>query len=178
MVSAEQEIKEALTYDPVTGRLFWRVRTGARGYPGQDAGYLCKHHGYMNVQVGGKGYKSHRVAWLLYYGHWPVGQIDHINGDRSDNRIVNLRDVTQSQNLYNKPPYSGATSLYKGVSLRRSNNTWRAVIQKEGGQKSIGSFLCEKEAALAYNYEAEKLFGPYARFNEVFDDFGGDEEFT
>jgi len=178
MVPAEQSIKEVLTYNPLTGKLFWKMRVGARGFPGQEAGHFDSHHGYMNVQVKGRGYRSHRVAWLLYYGDWPEGQIDHINGNKVDNRIVNLRDVTQRQNLFNKPPYTKTTSRFKGVSYRADNNTWRAVIQRDGKSVSIGHFLCEREAALAYNYKAENLFGPYARFNEVFDDFGGNEKST
>lgn len=176
MVSAEQSIREALDYDPITGRLTWRVNVGTRGFAGREAGHFDRHHGYMNVQVKGMGYRSHRVAWLLYYGNWPVGQIDHINGNKTDNRIVNLRDVTQSQNLFNKPSYSRATSPFKGVSYRKDNSKWRAVIQRDGKSLSVGHFLCEREAALAYNYAAEKLFGPYARFNEVFDDFRENEE--
>lgn len=171
MVSAEKDITDSLVYEPLTGKLFWRIKVGSRGFKGEVAGHYDKHHGYMNVQVKGRGYRSHRIAWYLYHGSWPKGQIDHINGCKTDNRIINLRDVTQNQNAFNKPRYKNSTSKFKGVSYRKDNNSWRAVIQKEGRQVSIGHFLCEKEAALAYNYEAEKLFGAYANFNEVFDDF-------
>lgn len=160
-------IRDRLSYDPDTGNLTWKERGFGRRKSGA-AGWFCNHHKYFNVEVGGKGFKLHRVAWFLHYGDWPKGQIDHINGDRGDNRIENLREVTHLQNMWNKPSYKGRTSNFKGVSYRKDLGKWRAVIQKDGKSISIGHFESELEAALAYNYKAEELFGVYARFNKVF----------
>lgn len=170
MVSEQQRLKDSLRYCPVTGDLYWKRKVGSRGFEGQKAGYFCNTHKYMQMQFEGKPYKSHRVAWLLYYGDWPKGQIDHINGNRSDNRIDNLRDVSLKENMLNKPSYKGKTSKYKGVSWRKDFNKWRALIQRDGKPENLGHFDCEREAALVYNHRAEQLFGEYAWFNEVFDD--------
>ena len=161
-------IRDYLSYDPETGVLTWKESPGYRVAKGDVAGHFCSHHKYHSVQIGGRGFKGHRVAWFLYYGEWPKGQIDHINGDRGDNRIANLREATHLQNMWNKPSYKNRTSKFKGVSYRKDLGKWRAVIQKDGKSLSIGHFESELEAALAYNYKAEELFGSYARFNKVF----------
>lgn len=175
MVQEEQLIREYVNYCAETGDITWRISSRSKGKPGSLVGWI-ERNGYRSFELKRKPYKCHRVAWLLHYGTWPSGQIDHINGDKLDNRIENLRDVTQNQNLYNKPSYRNSTSPFKGVSYRKDYKKWRAVIQKDGKTSRIGHYDCEKEAALAYNYTAERLFGCYARFNEVFDDIRPNEE--
>lgn len=107
---------------------------------------------------------SHRLAWAMYYGVWPSTQIDHVNGDRSDNRILNLRELPQPENTKAfRTKSKGKTSKYRGVSLlkRKGYVKWRATIhsKSEGKEKSIhiGMFSEEKDAAKAYDKAAALL---------------------
>ena len=87
--------------------------------------------GYLMTYVGGKSTLIHRLAWRIHYGRWPT-EIDHINGDRGDNRIINLREVTRAENLKNKRPYK--CSVYPGVWWQKDRSTWRIRV----GIKYIG----------------------------------------
>lgn len=99
------KFKSFLSYDPLSGNIvFIDNRYGAVKI-GQLAGYISKQDGYGRLYHKGKLYLTHRVAWALYYNKWPEHTIDHINRDGSDNRIENLRDVTQALNNTNKSPY-------------------------------------------------------------------------
>lgn len=80
-----EEVKALLDYDAAKGLLTWLVNY-PRVKAGQEAGYLLKT-GYVGIRIGGKEYKAHRVAWLHYHGEWPVGDIDHIDHDKTNNRI-------------------------------------------------------------------------------------------
>lgn len=93
--------------------------------------------------------------------------VNHINGDRSDNRKRNLRLVTRKQNGYNRGVYSTSSSGYRGVYFRKDNNKWRAVINKDYKRYNIGSFDCKHEAAKAYNVKAKELYGEFARLNVI-----------
>jgi len=95
-----QEFNELLSYDKDDGLLRWRVGRGSRK-AGVVVGGLDRT-GYVRLQTKGKSYFAHRVIWLLHTGQWPVGQVDHINRNRSDNRIANLRDVSVAENARNK----------------------------------------------------------------------------
>lgn len=99
------DFNEFLKYDPETGTLIWIMDVSSRARKEKVAGGLSSS-GYLQIRFKNKRYLTHRVAWYLHYGVWPTGQIDHINGIKTDNKIINLRDVTQSQNLLNKkmPP--------------------------------------------------------------------------
>lgn len=157
-----EEIEELLSYDPETGILTWKVdrmvgmyRNVVGAKAGDEAGGVCKTHGYRFIKVNGRKYRSHRLAWLLHYGEWPEHQIDHINGDRADNRIENLRSVTNQQNgQAAHTPRKNVSSKYRGVYWYKSKRKWRAQIETDGKRKHIGYFDSELEAARAYDLAA------------------------
>jgi len=100
-------------------------------------------------------------------------EVDHINGDKLDNRRSNLRIVTRQQNRFNERPRKGTSSKYKGVSWYKQTRRWEAYIKINGKKKRIGYFNDEIEAALAYDRAARELFGEYAKTNFKEDDFRG-----
>lgn len=97
----------------------------------------------------------------------PNKDVDHINRNGLDNRKENLRFCTNAQNQANKRPQTGASSKFKGVSLRKQTGKWQAYIKKNGDQHYLGVFDDEEGAARAYNEAAEKMFGEFARLNEI-----------
>lgn len=158
-------IKEYINYNPETGDLVWVKRPANRVCIG-DKVKSVDAYGYLSVAFRGKVWKAHRLAWFLYYGTLPNGDVDHINGDRLDNRISNLREASRVENLRNMAVSGKGLSKYKGVS--KSGNSWTAQITLNNKKIHIGCYKSEEEAALAYNIKAEKLYGKFARFNEVF----------
>jgi len=155
-------LKYYLRYEPLTGQFFWKISPG-RGHPvGKETGLSGKNV-YNMISFRGKTFLAHRVAWLLYYGDWPDKMIDHINGDKHDNRIENLRLASRAENTVNRPPKQGRT--YKGVS--KNGNRFQAYINKHGERKHLGWFNCEHEAAKAYNIAARVLYGDYAYLNPI-----------
>ena len=122
-----QQIASKLQYDPTTGILKWNARYSNCIKPSLEAG--CKDHlGYLLIRVDGTLYKAHRLAWLLYYGEWPKNVIDHINGNAADNRISNLREALQRQNLRNSATRNDNTSGVKGISYHKQSGGWHARI--------------------------------------------------
>jgi len=119
---------------------------------------------YSRVWING-WHPAHRVAWALYYGEWPNGSIDHINGDGQDNRIGNLRIATQAQNARNKKSVVGSSSKYLGVS--RSGNKWSAQIKHSGNVIYLGRFDNEMDAALAYDCAAVSMHREFANPNLI-----------
>ena len=97
----DEFIKEYLHYDPFSGGLYW-IKRPYKSRVKFLAGFEEKKDGYLIVKINKRCFKAHRVAWFLYYGEWPKIVIDHINGDRKDNRIENLRDVTHQENCLNR----------------------------------------------------------------------------
>jgi len=149
------DLFEVLGYDPETGLFTWLPNTkmGGRGR-GQIAGTLC--NGYIHICYKRKFYYAHRLAWLFVHGHLPIGVIDHINGNKSDNRISNLRDVTQSQNLQNLIKGQRGNKIL-GVSWLKSRSKWRARIKADGRQITLGYFDDPSEAKKAYLSAKEKF---------------------
>lgn len=133
-----QEACDLLDYDPVMGHLYWKVNRGSNLVAGLPITRLS-NKGYVVVKINSKAYLAHRVAWLITYGTWPTGQIDHENQVRSDNRLSNLRDVTQQVNLKNKRKMVNNTSGHTGVYLTQSGN-WLARICVDKTQINLGSF--------------------------------------
>jgi hypothetical protein len=142
-------LREFLHYEPTTGVFTWKVTKNNRLKPGAIAGSV-RPGGYVNLGVAGRLYLAHRLAWLYIYGVWPEHQIDHINRNKSDNRIANLRDVTQSENVQNTLICSRNSSGYRGVGFDRKAGKWEAKIWHHGRKKWIGYYDNVKDAARAY----------------------------
>jgi len=136
----QNELKQQLSYNPETG-LFTRItKNKGRGKVGDVAGGDDK--GYVAIRVYSKRYSAHRLAWLYVYGSFPKGEIDHINGIRSDNRIDNLRDVSHKNNTRNRRKSKLNKSGVTGVYWYKSSGKWRVKISG----KSYGLFEDIKDA--------------------------------
>jgi len=157
MIEAPPEsIKDIYFYDPETGE-FSNIQTGRKTRPSHS-------EGYHRVQYLGKRYFVHKVACWWNSGEWSE-QVDHINRDTGDNRLVNLRPCTQQQNSCNKS--TRGSSKYRGVYWHTANNKWISHGRVKGEPHYLGTFECEKEAARAYNDFAKEYHGEYASLNEV-----------
>jgi hypothetical protein len=148
MLTAE-ELKKVLTYNPDTGDFHWLITTSARARAGCRAGNLSAL-GYRVIKYLGRTYRAHRLAWLYVHGEWPSNQIDHINGDRQDNRIGNLRDVSAKVNLQNlRAAFPKSKTGLLGVSSMASGH-FLAKIRADGQIVHIGTFSTPEEAHAAY----------------------------
>lgn len=154
-------IKDLVRYDPETG-LFHRRIASSRGPIGSVVGGNTK--GYTMLWVDGAKYSAHRVAWFLFYGEPALQIIDHVNGDKSDNRIVNLRLSDTNQNHWNKTKSKNNTSGFKGVGYHKSTGMWQAQIMARKSYSYLGLFPTAEEAHQAYRDAAIKLHGEFARF--------------
>jgi hypothetical protein len=146
-------IKSELRYVPETGELFWiNSRPGVAA--GKRAGTTTSE-GYNQVSVARRSLRSSRIAFVLMTGEWPSGEVDHITGNRADDRWSNLRDVPTQVNLRNRRRpannSSGAIGVYK------SKNRWRATIADNGKLVNIGTFATVEEAAEARAQTAIRL---------------------
>lgn len=144
-------VKELFDYSPDTGLLTWRVGGSPRKI-GKVVGGRLDVHGYRVCCVNYRAYKQHRVVWLWWYGKWPVDQIDHVNGDRSDNRIANLRQATNALNAQNKRTCqtNNTTTGLLGACLDRKAGKYKASIGTERKQVWLGYFDTKEEAHEAY----------------------------
>ena len=164
-------IRELIAYDPETGVLTWLERGPkwfAEGwdsygwnkrYAGKPALHAKNKSGYGTGMVLSERYLSHRVAWLHFYGCWPKGQIDHLNHDRADNRIHNIRDVAAVDNCRNSTRRRDNASGASGVSWHKATGKWIANIRHAGKQKHLGIFdnfgeacAVRKRAEYSYGY--------------------------
>ncbi len=114
--------------------------------------------GYRVILIDGHQFKAHRLAWLYIYGEFPKKQIDHVNHDRSDNKISNLRDVTNQENHKNRGLNKNNTSGVNGVAWNKQLNKWIAYIIVASKRKHLGVFVEMKEAVLA-RQKANKEYG-------------------
>lgn len=148
-------LRRLLSYDPQSGE-FHRTTRNQAVKIGMKAG--CRNVlGYWQIRVSGPIYLAHRLAWLYVHGEWPIDQIDHIDGDRCNNRIANLRQCSNLENGQNKKSYKGSTSAYVGVCWDKTAMKWRASIRSNGVQRYLGIFDKEEDAALAYSEAKKRL---------------------
>lgn len=160
-------LEKRIAYNPSTGDLWWLQDTYHRscGKAGDSAGSISDQ-GYGTVVVSRKRLKAHHVAWALYYKVWPIPHhIDHTNGDRSDNRIVNLRPASPAQNGWNKGPLKNNRLRMKGVSKQANANGYFSRIMSNGKLYYLGSYRTPDEAKRAYKEAALRLHGKFARFD-------------
>lgn len=150
-----------LDYNPNTGVFIW-LQNRKRAKAGTVAGYIA-HGGYLYIKIFQKIYLAHRLAFLFMNEQYPDFMVDHINGDRTDNRWCNLRPASGAQNNANSATRKNSVSGLKGVSWFRHQEKWRARIRSNGKQATIGYFDCPAAAHFAYQVAADKLFGEYAR---------------
>lgn len=143
---------EFVTYNPETGEITWAKKPNRNIEIGSQVG-KPNSWGHWCFSFKGTTLMTHRVAWFIYHSEWPQNQIDHINGDKSDNRICNLRDVTQDINMQNQHrAHIGNKSGLLGVSYKpyRKANPWRAMIKANGKNISLGSYSTAEAAHDAY----------------------------
>jgi hypothetical protein len=150
-----------LDYNAETGDFIW-LRTHGRKAQGAIAGNI-KGHGYREIASNGMRCYAHQLAWATTHGEWPDGQIDHINGNRADNRACNLRLVTNQQNQWNAGIAKNNKSGVKGVYWSPRLGRWVAQITKDYKTRALGSTPCIGQA-IRLRMDAERAeFGEYAR---------------
>lgn len=166
LVTAEQ-LAELVHIDQATGLLTWKPRAAhwfhgktasevARIanswnalHPGRAAFAHSSGNGYLHGCLFGIKHYAHRIVWALAYGAWPTAGIDHINGDKRDNRMANLRDVVHAENCRNQPISKANTSGATGVSFDRRRGAWEAYINVGGKKLNLGRFETVAEATNA-----------------------------
>lgn len=144
-----ERLREVLAYDPETGIFRWKVSRPNGVKPGNIAGTSHKD-GYRYIKVLGSNWKAHRLAWLYVYGEWPKDVIDHINGESSDNRIANLRDVDRVVNAQNQRRAHKSNKSTGLIGAAKNWGQFRAGIRIGGKMKHLGNFKTPEEAHQAY----------------------------
>ena len=148
-------LNELLICDLATGVLRWRIKTNRRIMVGSVAGTI-NDCGYRVIRLDGQRYRAHRLIWLYAKGEWPKNDMDHINGNRDDNRLENLRDVTTAENIQNQIAAHGRNRTGRlGVTQRK--NGFEARICTRGVAKSLGLFDTAEAAEAAY-VEAKRIW--------------------
>jgi hypothetical protein len=155
MTISQDDLKKLVSYDPETG--LFRSLGFARGKV-----FDCKNGaGYIQMTLNKQFYYGHRLAWFYVHGEWPK-YIDHINGDKGDNRLENLRPATHSQNLANAKLRCDSTSGLKGV-CKITEGRWKAQIQVLCKRYNLGFYDTKEQAHKAYLAAAAQHFGEYSR---------------
>ena len=149
-------------FDYRDGELYWKERINVSIDLSKPAGDIDTK-GYRTIQIEGKLYKAHRLVWKYHYGKDPKEFIDHIDGNKSNNNIKNLREATNQQNLFNRGPQKNNKLGIKGVKKQR--NKYIATIEINGKRKHLGSFNTIEEARLAREESEKKLFKEFSVLN-------------
>ena len=148
-----ERVNELLRYEPGSGKLFWKKTTANRVKVGDEAGTFCKSTGYIKIRVDNKGYPLHRIAILLATGVYDkTVQVDHINHDRCDNRLENLRVVSRAENMRNKSKLNTNKTGITGVRIiytRKGTKRYKAAIKYNSKDIYLGTYDTLEEAAAA-----------------------------
>lgn len=152
-----ERVMETLVYDQYAGTFTWRIDRGcvkagtATGTPGSA------RNGYLRIYLDGRSYSLHRLAWLYVFGEHPSGEIDHIDGNKLNNKISNLRVLDRSKNQQNlRCAHKDNATGFLGVSFNKKNRKFTAHITIKGENRYLGSFFCAQEAHSAYLEEKRK----------------------
>lgn len=158
-----ERLTEILDYDVNTG-IFTNKISGIRRVKGSIAGHLINSTGYVTIKIDSHAYRAHRLAWLYCFKEWPEGFIDHIDGNKSNNCIDNLREASNRENKQNGKIQANNTSGYKGVSFEKCSGKYKAYIRVEGRLKNLGRYNTAEEASIMYKQAAVTYFGEF--YNE------------
>jgi hypothetical protein len=168
-------VRSRLHYDSATGIFTWLRRSGQTRedkifntmFAGKAAGWKSRQGNKSRIEISfghnGSNFKAHRLAWLYVHGAWPSCDVDHINGDPTDNRIENLRLCTASQNARNRGPQVNNTSGFKGVWYNRQCGKYSADIWVNGKKVYLGLFPTKEAAAATYALANDKYHGEFGR---------------
>ena len=148
------------SYDSHTGII--RSKTNRRNVHEGDIVGSLDRQGYITTTLFKKPMKQHRMAWAMFYGEWPCGDIDHINRDKKDNRIENLRVVTNAQNKQNLDKPESNTSGFMGASFHKKSGKWAANIKMSGQARYLGLYKTPEEAHAAY-MSAKQDIHPFSK---------------
>lgn len=175
-VPSQARLRELFDYDADTGALIWRVRPQSdfknqracsifnAMYSGSVAGSIDKANGSVYVTIDAVRFLAHRLAYTYVHGVCPVElQIDHVNGNRLDNRIENLRLATAAENMQNVGKHRDNSSGHRGVHWCKQSKKFIAQVQANGKRKRLGSFNTAEEAAAVYAQAAKQLHGAFMR---------------
>jgi hypothetical protein len=154
------ELKALLDYDETTGIFTWRISPRYRINIGDTAGCV-NNKGYIHIQISGVKYLAHRLAWLYTFGGLPDPALDHINGDKQDNRICNLRLATNAENCRNRGANRNNKTGFKGVCKVKGLNKWVAQCTDGSNRTYLGCYNSPQEAHAAYNMAATIRFGVF-----------------
>ena len=156
------ELLSKFTYEESTGRFFWKSTPDiSPKVRGKEVG--TTNTGYRKVHVFGKVLRIHRLVWFVHHGVWPVGEIDHINGIRNDNRISNLREASREENGRNRPLSKNNSSGINGVVFNKRLNKWQAQIFRSGKNYHLGTYISIDDAIAARAKATQQYHGEFAR---------------
>lgn len=161
----QERLKELLHYDPESGVFTW-LHTRSVVWAGDIAGTL-KNDGYIVISIDGVRYGAHRLAFLYMTGSMPDVEVDHKNCVKADNRWVNLRLASRSENCLNRGMLGHNKSGHKGVSWNSNKRRWIARAQINGKPIHIGAFKSLEEAAKAYEVFAISRYGDFAHMSLI-----------
>lgn len=161
-----EDIRRIFNYDAMTGELTWRYREECPSkwntrYSGKIAGSV-NHYGYIRIAINNISYRAHRLIWAWVYGIFPEGEIDHINGNPGDNRLVNLRIATHQENLRNVRKSPNNISGVKGVQYDKHRGTWAPQIRVKDKTINLGRFYSLEEAKKIRREAELKYFGEFS----------------
>jgi hypothetical protein len=162
-------VRSILDYDPETGIFRWKWRNDVAKqswntrYAGTVVGSL--RNGYIIAKINYRDYSAHRIAWLVTHGVWPPDELDHINGNKADNRISNLRLATRQQNMCNTKIWNTSSTGVKGVCWRKEYKKYCARVTIDSKRTHLGYFDTIAEAAAARAAAEIKYFGEFRNQN-------------
>lgn len=176
VIPSSEFLRKIISYDPDTGSMVWKSRpfdmfhsdriaaSWNTRFSGKQAFQTHRKDGYLMGWINKTPYLAHRIAWKIFHEVDPEFEIDHINTDKSDNRIANLRKATRNNNQHNRGKSKTNNSGYKGVSLHKRTGKWQAEISLGGVKSYLGLFSRPEDAHNAYVAASRDMHGEFGRF--------------
>ena len=144
-ILSQDEVRQAFDYDPDSGLLKWKISPGTGVKAGQIAGSV-HYRGYIQINYKRMNLLAHRVIWVYMTGKNPTEFIDHIDGNASNNKWINLREATNKQNQENRAQQANNSSGYRGVTYRKKEKRWQAQVQHNKKYVYLGCYATKEQA--------------------------------